>query len=114
MGLRIPEDVALVGFNDVRITSFCTVQMTTVSQHSYEMGRLGAERLIEKLEKREGLKKNYRVVLEPELVVRKSCGFSQLPGYKRKKRERAGEVHRLYKRLYPEKRDCNLRAKKHA
>jgi len=86
MGLRIPEDIALAGFNDVKIASFCTVQMTTVSQHNYEMGRLGAQRLIEKLEKRKGLKKNYRAILEPELVIRKSCGFSLLSGYKRKRK----------------------------
>jgi LacI family transcriptional regulator, galactose operon repressor len=86
MGLRIPEDIALVGFNNVKITSFCSVQMTTVSQRPYEMGRLGAQRLLEKLEKKEGLKKRYRVVLEPELVVRKSCGFSPLSGYKRKRK----------------------------
>jgi LacI family transcriptional regulator, galactose operon repressor len=86
LGLRIPEDIALVGFNDVKITSFCTVQMTTISQHNYEMGRLGAQRLIEKLEQKEGLKKKCRVILEPELVIRKSCGFSLLSGYKRERK----------------------------
>jgi LacI family transcriptional regulator len=81
MGLNIPEDIALVGFNNVEITSFCSIQLTTVSQRPDEMGRLGAKRLVGKIEKKRGYRKVYQEVLEPELVVRKTCGYSDSIGY---------------------------------
>jgi len=87
MGLKIPEDIALVGFNNVEITSFCSIQLTTVSQRPDEMGRLGAKRLVNKIEKRRGYRKGYQVVLEPELVVRKSCGYNASSGYRIDSRE---------------------------
>jgi DNA-binding LacI/PurR family transcriptional regulator len=75
-GLKIPEDVALVGFNNVEATALRRVEITTVSQRKQEMGRLAAKRLIDKIERRRGYTKPYHVVLEPRLIVRKSCGFS--------------------------------------
>ncbi len=81
MGLKIPEDVALVGFNNVEITSFCSIQLTTVSQRPDEIGRLGAKRLVARIEKKRGYRKGYQEVLEPELVVRKTCGYAATSGY---------------------------------
>jgi len=75
-GLRVPEDIALVGFNNVETTSFCSIQITTVSQRTHEMGRLGAKRLIQKIEKKRGYRKRFQVVLEPELIIRNSCGYA--------------------------------------
>ena len=76
MGLKVPEDIALVGFNDVETSSLSSIALTTISLHAFEMGRLGAQRLIEKIEKRRGYKRKFKVVLEPELIIRKSCGYS--------------------------------------
>jgi DNA-binding LacI/PurR family transcriptional regulator len=80
-GLKIPEDIALVGFNNVEITSFCSIQLTTVSQRPVEMGRMGARRLVARIERRRGFKQGYQEVLEPELVVRNTCGYRASPGY---------------------------------
>jgi LacI family transcriptional regulator len=80
-GLRIPNDVALVGFNNVATTALRSIEITTVSQNKQEMGRLGVKRLVDKIEKNRGYKKPYHVVLEPRLIVRKSCGFSAASGY---------------------------------
>jgi len=76
MGLKVPEDIALVGFNDVETSSLPSIALTTISLHAFEMGRLGAQRLIDKIEKRRGYKKKFKVVLEPDLIIRKSCGYS--------------------------------------
>ena len=76
MGLKIPEEVALVGFNNVETTSLRTLAITTITQRKQEMGRLAAKRLIDKIEKNKGHEKPYRVVLDPELIIRKSCGYS--------------------------------------
>lgn len=45
-GKRIPEDVKLAGYDDISITSFNAIPITTVHQQVDEMGRLAAERLI--------------------------------------------------------------------
>lgn len=84
-GLRIPEDIALAGSNNVEASSFRSMQITTAKGHRREMGRLGAQRLIEKIEKKRGYKKPFQVVLEPELVIRRSCGFKRDSGYRVKK-----------------------------
>lgn len=80
-GLRVPRDVALVGFNNVATTALRSIEITTVSQNKQEMGRLGVKRLIDRIEKNRGYRKPYRVTLEPRLIVRKSCGFSASSGY---------------------------------
>lgn len=74
-GLSVPEDIALVGFNNVEATSLRTIEMTTIAQHSVEMGRLAAKRLIQKIGRRRGYTKPYQITLEPELVIRKTCGY---------------------------------------
>jgi LacI family transcriptional regulator len=87
-GLRIPEEIALAGSNNVEASSFRSMQITTARGHRREMGRLGAQRLIDKMEKKRGYKKSFQVVLEPELVIRRSCGYHLSGGYvvERKKR----------------------------
>jgi len=80
-GLRVPRDVALVGFNNVATTALRSIEITTVSQKKQEMGRLGVKRLIDKIEKNRGYKKPCHIILEPRLIVRKSCGFAVSSGY---------------------------------
>lgn len=80
-GLKVPDDIALVGFNNVATTALRSIEITTISQSKREIGRLGVQRLINKIERKRGYKKPYQVVLEPRLIVRKSCGFSSSSGY---------------------------------
>jgi len=78
-GFKVPEDVAIVGFNDIEFTAMKGVELTTVGQKKYEMGALAVKALVEKIEgKRTGPTKE--IFLEPELVIRRSCGF-HLRGY---------------------------------
>jgi len=74
-GLKIPEDIALVGFNNMEMTSLRGIEISTISQKKQEIGKLAAKRLIDKIEKNGKGKKPYHVVLEPELIIRKSCGY---------------------------------------
>ncbi|MCF8034729.1 MAG: LacI family transcriptional regulator [Desulfarculaceae bacterium] len=73
-GLRVPEDMALVGFNNAPYTSLPTVALTTIDVQAHEMGRLGAERLIDIINKKRGHTKPLQVIMEPKLIVRNSCG----------------------------------------
>jgi len=73
-GLRIPEDVALIGFDNISISGLKGIEMTTIGQKRYEMGTLAVEMLVEKIEKGDTQKVNH-IMLEPEIIVRNSCGY---------------------------------------
>ncbi|MDM8539543.1 LacI family DNA-binding transcriptional regulator [Desulfococcaceae bacterium HSG9] len=80
-GLRIPEDIALVGFDNIEMSALTGVDITTIKQRKYEMGVTGVTVLIDKIEKAKPHIVN-KAVLEPELIIRKSCGYHP-NGYKR-------------------------------
>lgn len=69
-GLRIPADVALIGFDDFEFARYVDPPLTTVRLPAYAMGRRAAELLIDHLQGR--LATERRVVLPTELIVRQS------------------------------------------
>jgi LacI family transcriptional regulator len=72
-GLRIPEDVALVGFDDIPQGSLISPALTVVSQPAYEMGVAAAESLISRLSgKYRG--KPREIVFDTSIIIRESCG----------------------------------------
>ncbi len=79
-GLRIPEDLALVGFDDISFSSLAGVELTTVSQNQFTMGQMGTELLFERINNKKKSISCNNIMLASELIVRKSCGFS-LTGY---------------------------------
>ncbi|MBP2412370.1 LacI family transcriptional regulator [Arthrobacter stackebrandtii] len=70
--LRIPEDVALVGYDDIDFAASAVVPLTSVRQPTTLIGRTAIELLTEQLESPEAGPRS--VVFEPELVVRASTG----------------------------------------
>jgi DNA-binding LacI/PurR family transcriptional regulator len=71
-GLRVPDDISVVGFDDIAIASFSIPTLTTVRQPLLKMGRLAAETLLDRIEERSTFLQDIRV--EPELVIRRSSG----------------------------------------
>ncbi len=71
LGLRVPEDVSVVGFDDVPAAAYLSTPLTTVRVPKREMGRRAAERLLALLESEEELPPEH-LVLEAELVERAS------------------------------------------
>lgn len=71
-GIKIPEQIAIVGFANEDFTSFCDPPLSTVDQQSMEIGNAAAEILLEQMSL--GPKKFVpkRIVLTPELIIRKS------------------------------------------
>jgi LacI family transcriptional regulator len=71
-GLRVPDDVALVGNNDVAFARFAPVALTTVGHPVAEIGQAAVDRLIERIEGR--ARRPEQILLRPELRIRRSCG----------------------------------------
>lgn len=72
VGLRCPQDIALVGFDEFEWSSVMQPPLTTVRQPIYEIGQKAAQLLFERLQKRD--KEPSEVRLHPQLIVRESCG----------------------------------------
>lgn len=72
-GLQVPEDLALVGFDDIPLAEFIDPPLTTVRLPATSLGWGAAELLIRLIAGDEPIR-NPNVILETELVVRASCG----------------------------------------
>jgi DNA-binding LacI/PurR family transcriptional regulator len=80
LNLKIPTDVALIGYNENVWLRYMDPPITTINQPSYQMGVLAVNKLlelIERSEKKEPGREAQTVVLKPSIIVRKSCGFSE-------------------------------------
>lgn len=69
-GLRVPEDVAMAGFDDTQFAASPLIALTSVAQHIDEMGRIAVR--VALLLGREGSRRSIREVIEPELMVRRT------------------------------------------
>lgn len=76
-GLRIPQDIALVGFNDIPVAGMLHPPLTTVTGNSRQLG-LEAMSMLQKLIEG-GRPAQRRIVLPTRLVIRQSCGFHEQP-----------------------------------
>jgi DNA-binding LacI/PurR family transcriptional regulator len=70
-GLRVPEEIAIVGFDDIERGEYADVPLTTIRQPTEEIGRRAVDVLLRMIE---GLAAPVRTILSPSLVVRSSCG----------------------------------------
>jgi LacI family transcriptional regulator len=73
-GINIPKEVAIVGFSNENFTSFSDPALTTVEQHSLEMGNTAAQLFFEQINAKATGKKvlPQKIVLTPTLIVRES------------------------------------------
>ncbi len=72
VGRRVPDEVAVVGFDDITFASLVSPALTTVAQPKYRMGQIAMERLLEVMAGESAAGR--RIVLTAQLVVRESCG----------------------------------------
>jgi LacI family transcriptional regulator len=71
-GLRIPEDICIVGFSNEPFTRFMELSITSIDQSPIEMGRIAAQVFLEEVNNGKKIKSAKQVVLTPELIIRKS------------------------------------------
>ena len=71
-GLRVPEDIAVVGFNDEPIARFIEPNLTTIHNPGYEMGEIAANNLINHLNGMQTIASTNTIILRSDLVVRQS------------------------------------------
>ena len=77
-GIRIPDEIALVGFDDVPWATSLNPPLTAVSQPSQEIGSAAADLLLDRLAQPERAVRH--LILRTQLVVRASCGASRVTG----------------------------------
>jgi DNA-binding LacI/PurR family transcriptional regulator len=78
-GLRVPQDVSVVGFDDVQSAAFQNPSLTTVRQPLRNMGMLAAEAIVRQIAAPAGHDSPRQVMVDPELIVREStCPPSRL------------------------------------
>ncbi|OQY35311.1 MAG: LacI family transcriptional regulator [Spirochaetaceae bacterium 4572_59] len=71
LGISIPEQVSVIGYDDIKISSFCRVPLTTVSQGIKDIGKIAAMELLEMIQAPERPKPKHKI--EPQLIVRQSA-----------------------------------------
>lgn len=69
--IKVPEEIALIGFSDEPFTSLTQPSISTVNQHSNQIGKLAAEAFLERINHPKKKTIN-RIILEPELIIRQS------------------------------------------
>jgi len=70
-GLSVPDDLSIIGYDDINIADF--IGLTTVLQEKFKMGEIAALELLRKLEKEKEKDIIKQVLIEPKLIIRRSC-----------------------------------------
>ncbi|WP_139958496.1 LacI family DNA-binding transcriptional regulator [Flavicella sediminum] len=71
-GIRIPEDIAVVGFNNDPISEVIEPSLTTVNQPDFKMGKIAATILLGQIKNKKADTKDQSIVLNSELIIRNS------------------------------------------
>ncbi|MET0466628.1 MAG: LacI family DNA-binding transcriptional regulator [Chitinophagaceae bacterium] len=71
-GVRIPEDIAIVGFNNDKICKFVDPNLTTINYPGFDMGVIAAKNMIQHLEGKSAIDTTSKIVIHSELIVRES------------------------------------------
>ena len=84
-GLRVPEDVSVLGFDDIESAAYQTRGLTTVQQPLREMGKTAAQVILSRVTKgNESDGEPEQILFEPRLVVRETTGAVHQPKLRKK------------------------------
>ncbi len=81
-GLRVPEDIAVIGFDNIQMSSIVEPKLTTVAKPLHKMGVVGSRLLFDIMEgePEEREKLSGEILLQSKLKIRKSCGHKERIG----------------------------------
>jgi DNA-binding LacI/PurR family transcriptional regulator len=85
-GLRVPEDISVVGFDDIQSAAYQNPALTTVRQPLREMGRIAAETLLRRIRRSGSDSQGGEIMVEPKLIIRETSSAPQ-NGYRRSKKD---------------------------
>lgn len=75
LGLKIPDDIAIIGWDDFELAPLLNPPLTVVKQSDYNIANIACNRMLQLINNPEEVSsKENKVVLATELVIRKSCG----------------------------------------
>jgi DNA-binding LacI/PurR family transcriptional regulator len=71
-GIEVPNDVSIIGFDDITAAEFHYPALTTIRQPLKKMGSLGAEHLLQNIQKNPAETLSLEITVEPDLIIRQS------------------------------------------
>ncbi len=72
MGIKVPNDIAIAGFDNIPLASLVEPKITTIHQPRFDIGKISMQLMVDILNGRKVDK--YEIILEDKLVIRESCG----------------------------------------
>ncbi len=72
LNLRVPEDVSVIGFDDIKAAAYTLPRLTTINQPLEEIGRVATQSLLNRIH--DTVPPREEIVIEPELIIRESTG----------------------------------------
>jgi len=72
MNLRVPEDISIIGFDDIEACLYTTPKLTTIRQNCDEIGKKAADILVDEIDG--DIKESISSIIPVQLIVRESCG----------------------------------------
>lgn len=69
-GIKVPEDISIIGFDNINIAEFTLPKLTTISQNGFKIGEEAVNSIIDRIENKSFSRS---IEVEPELIIRSSC-----------------------------------------
>ena len=79
MGLKIPDDLSLVGFDGTSFSSFVIPALSTIRRQTDEMAKLGTQKLLALIDEGPDAARGFETMVSPQFVPRKSTGPAPVP-----------------------------------
>jgi LacI family transcriptional regulator len=70
-GLSVPDDISIIGYDDIELAKYITPKLTTVRQNRKEIGKTAVDLLVKQIDEKAKLKINK--IIPVELIERDSC-----------------------------------------
>lgn len=80
-GIKVPEDLSIIGFDDILFSQFLEVPLTTIRQPAYQIGEAAVQKILGLITNQD--EKNEKIIFRPELIVRSSVKDLESGGSKK-------------------------------